>query len=1212
MSEPHFTKAANARTASAIRRQFHGLERQVLTVICLTGLSRVVCLLLGGAMLCGVLDWLIHFNDPGLRLLAALSLAVGAGWILWRRLWSPLTERRSHSFLAALLERRRPYTGNQLTSAVEFLEHGLDPRLGSPLLQQAVIDQAEHRLAAIDLDSVINRREVRQQALAALGVCGAALLLIFLFPTEAATAVTRLLVPWGDTPWPRRVQLQLVQHDLVPWAADAHETRRVARGDTLELYVRNRKGLLPEDVVLEYRIGGDRLIREPMRKTILRDDQGHPVDVVGLNLPAARGPLFLRAVGGDDDLMTFFEIAVVSPPEVASLQIQLSPPAYSLRPAETLPAGAGDIQCLWGTRVSWTAMASQPLSEAALVFQGGGRQPMQIDPDGLTLSLELPLNEAKVTGYRFDLKNREGFHSGDRGPAYQVRITLDQVPQVTLEEPVANLTATSDAVLPLRIGVKDDLGLVAVSLLHQRDGETDFQERVLKTCENLPTDERLTESFALAPLELSPGDRLQFHIEARDAFDLGPPHAGHSTSRIVTIVGGDQKREELTDRLAELLADLSEGVAVQRRVADQTGELQTQLQQASKLRPEDADLLRKLDLEQQRVLHQLLEPGDSVRAQSDRLLEEFEANHLAGNETTDRLESLSETLSELGRELLPDLQRRLTQAQKQAVDAHRETAERLADDLSQLHAQQEETVRELTALEAELSGWRDRRHIEQQLSGLIDAQRGLSRTTRELMERLLNRNDGELTPQDRTEANKLSQRQRSEADGVEQFRKQLSETAKSLAEQDPETSSRLDALAHEMNQSGASEQLREAAASLAAGKIGQASQQQEDGLRALEELENLLENRPPDDQELLVKQLTSLEDDLETLHKSEELLARDAHAALNEPDGDVRTEALQQLAKRQDRLRNDLAEIERQLERLQARRPRDAARRAGEQMEQIADSLQDPEKLKEHLQESLDDLEQARRDLAQERRQAEEELALEQMLRLKDELQGLADRQAAVRDEILRLEEQRLARGSFTRGQLRTLIQAAETERELSALLQAFAAKLSSAEIVALTLRRIGDKLTDVARRLDEKQTDDAVQHALQAVQDQLARLLAVFSPDDKPAAKSEGNQPPEQPAEQQPAGPPGDVITLIAQLELLKDLQAECAARTAELEQRRDATGPLTPAQEAEWDSLHKDQLQLTSFARNLLGKLLERQAAEPEPEVESKQNESDQPPTE
>lgn len=1184
----------DTRIGESIRRQLRQLDRRVRSILYLTGISRTVCLVLAGALSLGWLDWLFHFDDPGLRWLAWLALTGATAWSVWRWLWSPLVERRSPSALAALLEHRRPYIGSQLVSAAEFLDEGLDPRLGSPALQRIVVEQAERRLASIDVNAALNRRTLRRHALLAAAICGLALLVLVLFPAESATALTRLAMPWRNTPWPRRVQLQLVEHTLAPWN-DSGEPLRVVRGDTLELYARNRVGALPEEVLLEYRIGEDRLIREPMRKTILRDEQGRPIDVAGVNLPATKGPIYLRAIGGDDDLMPFFQVDIVSPPELTSLTVQLDPPAYSKRPPVTLPAGSGDVQGLWGTRVTWNGAASQPLAEGDIAFQGGGRLPVALSDDGTGFSADFLLTDPKITGYRFDLKNRDGFRSGEHGTAYQLRVIPDQTPQVTLEEPGGNITATPDAVLPIRVAVKDDLGLVSISLMHQREGDAEFQERSLQTFADLPTDVQLTDGWPLEPLKLSPGDRLQFHIAAADAFDLGPPHVGQSTSRIVTIVGEEEKRDELTERLAELLADLSEGTSVQRRVAEQTAELKERLDAAGRVRAEDADLLRKLDLLQQRVVHQLLEPGDSIRAKTERLLGEFEANHLSGDETSHRLDGLKDALNDLGRETLPELQRRLTVVQKEAADSVDRPPGDLKDELADLQEQQQTAVRTLESLEAELSGWRDRRHVAQQLSELIDAQRGINRQTRDAAEELLRRGDDEWTPQEKGEVSRLSQKQRGEADAVEQFRKQLTETAQSLEARDPEASRQMNEMARELERSGISGRLRDAAASLSSGRLGQATQQQQEGLEQLESLEDLLANRPPNDEEMLVKQMKSLESELETLHKAQQELAERLQSAANEPQSDERTERLEQLTRRQQELSNELSDIERQLERLQLKRPRAAVRRAAERMERLSDSLQDPRALEERLEETLDDLEQARRELAEERRRAEEELAFEQLLKLKDELQAIAERQQSVQAEVERLDGQRAARGALSRGQLRTLVQTAQTERELAGTVARLAERVSSAEVVALALRRLADAMGVVAGMLEQKETGEVAQRDLDRIEEQLHRLLTALSPDEEQKSKRPPDGQPQEAQPDQPSGPPGDVITLIAQLELLKGLQIDCGLRTQELERRRDAAGTLPADQASELDGVRRDQAELTDLARNLLTRLLQAPDAGP-----------------
>lgn len=1176
--------------AQTVRQRFRELEQQVRTVICLSGIGRVISLLVGGIILYGLVDWMLRLDDSGTRLLFGLALAGGVGWLIWRQLWLPLTEQRSHAALAELLERRRPFIGNQLSSAAEFLEHRLDPKQGSPLLQQAVIDQAEHRLESLDWETVLDRRDVRRQALLAAGICGLALAIVVCFPTEAATAVTRLLFPFRQTPWPRRVLLQFVEHDLAPWGSHPPAPRRIVQGDSLELYVRNLKGDLPHDVQLEYRLGDDQVIREPLRKTILRDESGRPVDVAGMTFRVTRGPLELRAIGGDDDLMPFVPIEVVLPPEIADLQVRLEPPGYTGRPAEDLPPGTGDIVALSGAKVHWKATSSQPLSSATVVFQTGQRTAMELSGGGRELSLALTLNDARITSYRLELLNQDGFGSGERSPLYTVRLMQDQVPQVTLEEPSGDVTATADAVLPVRALLKDDLGLSSAQLVYAKERTQAQEFRDLAIYADHPLDDRLTTDWALAELELAAGDRLQFLIEAADTYDLGPAHVGRSSARTITIVGGEEKREELTDRMGQLLSDLSESIAVQRRIAEQTRQLQDDLKVEPRVRTQDADQLRKLDLEQQQVLRQLIEQESSVRAQAERLLEEFNANHLSNSETTKQLEAVSETLSELGREALPELQRGLTRAQKQAGNSPQTPAEPLVAELEPLTKQQAAALSELEKLEAELSDWRDRRHIAQELSDLIEGQRAVNRGTRAAAEQQLSGEQNAQGPP-RKELEKLAQKQRSQADAIEQFRKDLDETIQAKSDADPAMAERLSKLSQDLDQAHIGDDLREAAELLRDRRPLQASSKQETGLKKLEELENFFQERPTDDQELLVKQMKSLEAELETLQKAEEQLAKDFEAAASQPQSIEQEETLQQLQQRQAELREELAEIERQLERLELKRPRDAARRAGERMEQLSEQKQTPQQRSESLQEAMDDLEQSRRELAQERRQAEEELAFEQLLKLQDELRGLAVRQTGVFDEVKRLDGLRDEEGKLSRAKSRTLKQTADTERELATVVEGLAKRMESVEALALTLRKLNGRMADVAGKLEELHTDEPVQHSLQAIADQIQRLLTVM--DSSASGDNQAERPnaeeTQQPPEKQAAGPPGDVITLIAQLELLKDLQEDCRQRTQEIQQARGETAELTAEQTAELESLERDQTQLTDLARNLLTRLLQ-----------------------
>jgi hypothetical protein len=66
------TAARRSGSAQTVRHRFADLERHVRTTLCLAGISRIVVLLFGGMIVCGFVDWLIHLDDAGLRLIVGL------------------------------------------------------------------------------------------------------------------------------------------------------------------------------------------------------------------------------------------------------------------------------------------------------------------------------------------------------------------------------------------------------------------------------------------------------------------------------------------------------------------------------------------------------------------------------------------------------------------------------------------------------------------------------------------------------------------------------------------------------------------------------------------------------------------------------------------------------------------------------------------------------------------------------------------------------------------------------------------------------------------------------------------------------------------------------------------------------------------------------------------------------------------------------------
>ncbi len=63
---------------------------------------------------------------------------------------------------------------------------------------------------------------------------------------------------------------------------------------------------------------------------------------------------------------------------------------------------------------------------------------------------------------------------------YEIRAIEDVTPSVALEEPGANAFVTPEAVVPLRIEAKDDLGLAEVAFRYSRSDQSEVGDAEIK------------------------------------------------------------------------------------------------------------------------------------------------------------------------------------------------------------------------------------------------------------------------------------------------------------------------------------------------------------------------------------------------------------------------------------------------------------------------------------------------------------------------------------------------------------------------------------------------------------------------------------------------------------------------------------------------------------------------------------------------------------
>ena len=1218
-----------------LRQQLLQLRRRIRQLLALYGVSWLVAVVFGGVFLAGFLDWLIRIDDPGIRFIFGCSILTGAAWIAWRLLITPLRRTLSDIDIALRIEKRYPGFRDSFASTVQFLDGECDARVGSPDLQREVVQQTLRHVRQLRVEELVETRPIRRAVIVAIGVCLVVAVVAGFNQANAATALHRLLFPFAERPWPKKTRLVILDQDLQPLKTQL-EPHRIARGDRLDLYIENQRGDLPRDVKLLIRseapstepppsenpreLQADTNIspgvrEENVRTTTRQDDEGKSRSVGVSQLRPVEERLWFRAVGGDDHEMPWHEVEVVPPPQIETLQVTLTPPKYLGEPPSELPPGIGHVQGFLGTRVEITLHVNKPLRAARLRVKEAPAVDIHINPDDKrTLQTSFVIREAGVYSYWFELQDYQGFEDAD-APRYEVRGVADNTPDVWIALPETDQQVTPTAVVPFRLGAKDDLGLAGLRLVYQissADAKSDPVSITLPIESEDVFQQIADHELDLSQFSLQPGQQVITWAEAEDAFQIDEQrHVGRSLTRTLSIVTPEQKTREFEDRQSGLIDELDDVEDAQRQARETIQQLQIQIENAGELRLEDIDQLKRVEMEQKRIGSRLTHPLDGIDARAENIQNDMQANGIESAAMQRRLARIREELQVIREDHLPEIERALIDTRKQAetqpdssTESNGETKSRGEKEPGRQQQQLNETAEEqdaildtLGTLLDELSEWRRQRDLTTEIENLLEEQEALNTEREEIGRQTLGKNLSELTPQDRADLAKLADRQRDQAERIEQLQADLKQSAETLKENRPDIAERLGDAQRHLNDSATAGMLREAARALAENEIGSAAEQQTQATEQLQELDDILQNRGAANTEELVENLETLRKRLEKLKDDQTEILRKMQDAESLEDPEEREPELERLRKEQEELEQRAAELARELRRMQAGRPGSSARRAATRMEEAVQRLtkQDPNAIEE-MQEALEDLEQAERELAEEQQAAEEQLAQELLEKIADEITAFVERQQAVIDETNRLEAERRERGRLTRGQLISLRNLAELQTTLADETADLATKIEAAAVFALAIRGAEQNMRRAAERLQDRDTGRRTIESEEAARDRFVDLVAALEKNkekenDQATDEDQADQQPDQP---QAGGPQTDGIPQLAQLKMLKTLQEDLLRRTAQLDRKRNG-GDLDEEQKTELVELTEQQGLLADITRNLTKQVMDAFQAEP-----------------
>jgi hypothetical protein len=913
-----------------LEQKLAALRRHVRPMAMLRGVCVAATALAIAASSAAALDYVVQFEQRGLRVAAWLLVLAVWAWAVCRHVLMPLGRRWDDGELAVRVQRRFPALGDRLLSAVEFL-HGAedDPAAGSIALRRAVIAQTTAEAEPLDFSAVVDRRPTVRAVAVMIVVYLPILFLTLLNPAASSIAVVRLAYPWGSAAWPQATHLMV-----------RRPVERLARGQNFQVEVVDAQGArLPSEVRIHYRLqradGGT--IEETQR---MRFAAG----AMTAERENVQRPFAYRITGGDDRTsIPWTDVEVVEPPAVASLSVRLTPPAYTGWPAKTSEPG---IRALVGTRAAMTGRASKPLAGAKLCFDDGWKLPGRVDPDGNRFAAEFVVGASGA--YWWELTDREGFSSSGGASGdddrWEIQAVADAPPTVRIEQPAGNVFVAPRAVVPIRVAACDDLALREVTLKH-RCGATGPESSVSlysgparppqSSAPQPGGDGRVVEyRWNLAPLKLRPGTEVTFYATADDY----RPQSGKSDLRRLTVVTPDQLQDRIADREKFIAAELERALKMQQGCRGQVETLQRQVETLrhepiglQRFKHADADRLQAVENAQRDVRRLLTSRTEGVPMHVLSLAADLENNRLDDADAGRRMASLLEDLDRLGRETLPPLGRALAAAAKTAqvdLDGRGKpgtAAASVAQSLSDAAARQDDVIALLKRLAAELGRLTGFRRLHREVGQLLRDQEDATQRTQTIGRRTIGREPEDLAPRDAAELKAAAATQLEIARLLDRALQQADRDVAELRKTDPAAADTVADALEAARRAATSGRMRSAGAEIERNRIGQAAAGQKQIAEDLQQmLDTLSERRPKADEprrpdaQLFAEQMAQLRDSVKHLHRQQQgaLAESQRLCEIETSQGRLtrsQTLSVQDLARLQRSLETDAARLARRL-----------------------------------------------------------------------------------------------------------------------------------------------------------------------------------------------------------------------------------------------------------------------------------------------------------
>jgi hypothetical protein len=864
---------------AALINTLESLRRRLRLLSVMYGIG--ILLAIGVGLLLGtvLLDYLLNLPAIARIIVMAAALACLAHFLA-RWVVRPAMTKPRLSDVAGKLEQTFPDFHDRLRSSVDFLTHSSP---GSQAMKNRVVAEAAELAGRVDLSGAIQTKPVWESFAAG----GGAILLLVLLASLAgweylSPALSRLMNPFADHPWPKRVQIEMI----------GQLPLRVPEGRALDVRMRLAKGDRPSrEARVYYQYGDGRT------ETQIMSRGADGVYSASLDAPAGSGRMTVWIESGDDATEPR-AIAVVRRLAISSSQLVVRPPPYTGEPAAPVPFDSTPATVTYGSSLQLTLTFNKDLDALRMPSLSPGEEgepapPIKWDAavGNTMMGRWIARDSSSFLVHVFD---RDGFTSAD-GAEFRLIVHPDEMPSVQVTRPARNEECTPQAVVPLRAVAEDDYAVKSLKLVVYRLGEKPVMLSSANLIENGSAaagvgwtrlesagDRRrwqLDFPWDLAKIAatpaLKPGDVLEYHLEAQDNFAFeGQYHDWVSSGKYrVTLMSQEQFTALMTDlvgQVREQLKDLRNG---QRSLKAQTEDLHHQTEKQAQFTRADRQQAQELAARQATAASQAKQAAGKL----DELLGRMQENRSTAQDLMETTAGVRDDLNQVAEHPMKEAVAQIDEARNSGLDAQARNKE-----LANAESSQQEAADRLEQMISRMGDTGGLSQAIEQLRKILDQQRQINRTSDEVGLRNLGKQPQDMNEQDRKAQQGNADSQAALGDKTGKTLEQMQQTAQQLARSDPASSQAMQQAAQTGQEQNVAAQMRASADAQRQNQQAQAQQAQAQVEIGLQMMIRQLEEAQSRQLAALARQLADLQEQINNLLRQQSGLNYDNMALRGE------------------------------------------------------------------------------------------------------------------------------------------------------------------------------------------------------------------------------------------------------------------------------------------------------------------------------------------